>query len=106
MPPDGEKGRPRAEAAFQVESGDFDTTTLRYGPDVREQLTRRRAASRRLPPLADGRRDPLDPPDRPGPCSFGLSRAELVAEVRRCRSRGWGDWELRTVFVNPSEMAA
>ncbi|MEV8635391.1 hypothetical protein AB0395_27410 [Streptosporangium sp. NPDC051023] len=106
MPPDAEKGRPRAEAAFRVESGDFDIKTLRYGPDVRGQLARRRVASWRLPLLADGRRDPLDPPDRPGPCSFGLFRAELVAEVRRCRSLGWGDWELRTVFVNPSEMAA
>lgn len=28
------------------------------------QLRRRRAASRRLPPLHDGRRDPLDPPPR------------------------------------------
>lgn len=29
-------------------------------PSVAEQLRRRRAASRRCPPLADGRRDPLD----------------------------------------------
>lgn len=29
--------------------------------DIPRQLRRRRAASRRLPPLADGRRDPLDP---------------------------------------------
>lgn len=30
------------------------------------QLRRRRAASYRLPPLADGRRDPLDPVRRSG----------------------------------------
>ncbi|MFD0884307.1 hypothetical protein ACFQ08_07045 [Streptosporangium algeriense] len=106
MPPDTEKDRPRAEAAFTVESGDFDTNTLRYGPDVRGQLARRCAASWRLPPLADGRRDPLDPLDRLAPCSFDLSRAELVAEVQRRQAEGWASWELRAVFVNPAEMAA
>jgi len=34
------------------------------GEDVAMQLRRRRAASHRLPPLPDGRRDPLDRPGR------------------------------------------
>ena len=34
------------------------------GTDIAEDLHRRRAASRRLPELDDGRRDPLDPPPR------------------------------------------
>lgn len=39
-------------------------TTAEHNPARRqcERLRRRREASRRLPPLPDGRRDPLDPP--------------------------------------------
>ena len=32
--------------------------------DIPAQIRRRREASYRLPPMADGRRDPLDPPTR------------------------------------------
>jgi hypothetical protein len=35
--------------------------------DIPTQLRRRRAASRRMPVLADGRRDPVDPPRRRQP---------------------------------------
>ena len=42
--------------------------------DIPTQLRRRRAASRRLPPLADGRRDPLDPrPDNDKPAIIVVS---------------------------------
>jgi hypothetical protein len=83
------------------------------GTDIPAQLRRRRVASWRLPPLDDGRRDPLDDCDEP------LSDAELdswraawmhldrlalpaivpqrvlVASVRRGRDRvvsDWGKW--------------
>jgi hypothetical protein len=39
--------------------------------DIPRQLRRRRAASRRLPPLPDGRRDPIDPvPDNSKPATI------------------------------------
>lgn len=44
--------------------------------------------------------------DRSGPSTFCLSRAELAVEVQRRQAEGWAPWELRAVFVNPSEMAA
>lgn len=38
-------------------------------------------------------------PGRYGPPSyFGLSPAELAAEVRRCRRSGWMRWECRVRF--------
>ena len=36
------------------------------------------------------------------PSDFGLTRAELRAEIRRCHATGWLLWELRHRFVNPS----
>ena len=38
------------------------STIDQAGDRIPTQLRRRRAASRRLPPLHDGRRDPIDPP--------------------------------------------
>lgn len=36
------------------------------------------------------------------PSTFGLSAAELAAEVRRCRRAGWFRWELRSRFAGVS----
>ena len=54
---------PRLKAALVVHGGesivsDSDAASVE---DIAAQLRRRREASYRLPPLADGRRDPLDP---------------------------------------------
>jgi hypothetical protein len=61
-PPAGESGGREDEAAG---GGNVGALTLDDPPDriaeLAAQLRRRRAASYRLPPLADGRRDPLDP---------------------------------------------
>jgi hypothetical protein len=43
-------------------AGDHRPQPTNPDDTIPKQLRRRRAASRRLPPLADGRRDPLDPP--------------------------------------------
>jgi len=48
--PEHDRGRPAGAASNVTSSKD----------SVADQLRRRREASRRLPPLADGRRDPLD----------------------------------------------
>jgi hypothetical protein len=53
-----------------------------------DQLRRRRAASWRLPPLADGRRDPLDSADEP------IRDAELVSW-----RAAW--WHLRRAGLEP-----
>lgn len=64
------------------------------------QLRRRRAASWRLVPLADGRRDPVDPVPSPRrPSSFGLTPAEVRYEASRCRTAGWLVWEVHTRFA-------
>lgn len=55
----GPPGEERAGPAPAPSRPDNLTNT---GHDIPAQLRRRRAASRRLSPLADGRRDPLDPP--------------------------------------------
>jgi hypothetical protein len=43
-------------------AGDHRPQPTNPDDTIPKQLRRRRAASRRLPPLHDGRRDPLDPP--------------------------------------------
>jgi hypothetical protein len=55
---DGPVGKVNAGGA------DASTSTLPGGSEVAAQLRRRRLASYRVPPLADGRRDPLDLPGR------------------------------------------
>ena len=79
-------------------------------PKVEEpgpQLRRRRAASWRLVPLDQGLRDPFDRTRTPpGPSDFSLTRAELTAEVDRCRGLGWADWELVIRFTDPKQAAA
>lgn len=63
-------------------------------------LVRRHVAARRTPPLDCGHRDPLlcrVQPDHPS--GFSLTAAELAAEVKRCRARGFAQWEIRRVFV-------
>jgi hypothetical protein len=40
------------------------------------------------------------------PSTFGLTRRELAAEIRRCRASGWLDWEIRTRFVDPQSVAS
>lgn len=49
------------------------------------QLRRRRAASYRLPPLTDGRRDPLDPNSEEQP----MSPASTAATIDLLRSLGF-----------------
>jgi hypothetical protein len=60
---------------------DPGTDNLTNATTIPAQLRRRRAASRRLPALYDGRRDPLDPPPRRQPIhvrSIGKSTVEFV----------------------------
>jgi hypothetical protein len=45
---------------------DASASKIRDREDIAAQLRRRRAASLRMPPLACGRRDPLDLPGRRG----------------------------------------
>ncbi len=56
-----------------VEVTTTDTNTVLTADDIRAQIRRRREASRRLPPLADGLRDPWTAP-RP-PLSVESARA-------------------------------
>lgn len=63
-------------------------------------VRRRRAAAVRCPVLQHGLADPLDLlAAPPAPSTFGLSRAALLAEVRRCAASGWTLAELRTRFA-------
>lgn len=74
---------------------------------IPSQLRRRRAASRRLPVLHDGRRDPLDPPPRRRPIqvrAIGKNTVEFVGcdnavydaihtlGVQFMRARAGGAW--------------
>jgi hypothetical protein len=80
------------------------------------QLRRRREASRRLPPLRDGRRDPLDPcpdDDRPAvivitedrhSCYFHGSERVLRAAVRRVGCKYMFDPSTRRLAV-PKQFA-
>ncbi|MFK0297276.1 hypothetical protein ACIQU6_43345 [Streptomyces sp. NPDC090442] len=62
----------------------------------------RRRAAGRLPPLACGHRDPLlCLAASSGPSAYGLSRAQLAAEVARCRVRGWSEADLAARFDTP-----
>lgn len=71
------------------------------------ELDRRRDAAWRHEPLTCGRRDPLDrPAARRGPSDFAMTRAELSAEVERCRAAGWRRWELVERLADPRTVAA
>jgi hypothetical protein len=61
--PPTRRGRARPEPAADTKPNGPSVTDT---DDIPTQLRRRRAASRRLPPLHDGRRDPLDPPPDAG----------------------------------------
>jgi hypothetical protein len=84
-----------------------ETTTASYmhaGPSCAARIARglrqRRDAALRLAPLVCGHGDPdlcLVVPG--GPSSFGLSRRELVSEIRRCHAGGWQRWELDATFA-------
>jgi hypothetical protein len=52
------------EARSNVEVTTTDTASIRQTSDIPARIRRRREASLRLPPMADGRRDPLDPDTR------------------------------------------
>jgi hypothetical protein len=58
---------------------------------------RRRAASLRLPPLADGFRDPLDRGARTGePSTYGMNETELRRYANHLVAHeGWSPWEVR-----------
>jgi hypothetical protein len=45
-------------------------------------------------------------PEPTGASTFGLSAAELSAEVASRRLDGWRTWELRARFVDPRELVA
>jgi hypothetical protein len=45
------------------------------------------------------------PSGYPRPSSYGLTRRELRAEIRRCHRLGWQLWELRYRFVHPREIS-
>lgn len=65
--------------------------------ELAASLVRRRAASFRCPPLADGRRDPLDPPSQAevATSQTGLDLRELLSEAKRLQRMGWSSWEIR-----------
>lgn len=75
-----------------------------WGTDKAElaaSLVRRRAATLRCPPLADGRRDPLCwPPtaNQESPAGTGLELRELLREADRLKRMGWHQWELEARF--------
>lgn len=59
-------------------------------------LRRRREASWRMPPMIDGRRDPLDTnAASQGPSTFDLSGPEVLHEARRLWRNGWSEAEVR-----------
>ena len=62
------------KGATETTAGKSDAI-IRPGTDIAADLRRRRAASRRLPVLADGRRDTLDPLDKPRPTKVVQVRA-------------------------------
>ena len=81
--------------------GGVSSDTIVRGDDARaycDALGRRRAASHRLEPLGDGRRDPWARPVLGQRSTFGLSRAALLAEARRLRDEGWQGWEIERVL--------
>ncbi len=55
---DNDRGRPRHRTGPNVDSPADASATLPAAGDISVQLERRRFASRRLPPLDDGQRDP------------------------------------------------
>ena len=88
--PDGGNGPLRDSAAAKRTGAARVTAT----PDM---LRERRAASMRLMPLVDERRDVLDPlPAPPRPSTFALTVPELRAEARRLHRLGWTRDELHT----------
>ncbi|GHA19986.1 hypothetical protein ACFOOM_10045 [Streptomyces echinoruber] len=68
-------------------------------PGISPALRERRGTAGRLPPLACGHRDPLlCLAARPGPSTYGLTRAQLASEVARCRGRGRSEADLAARF--------
>ncbi|MEV5124295.1 hypothetical protein AB0K49_16120 [Streptomyces decoyicus] len=68
-------------------------------PEIPAGLRARRRAAGRLPPLPCGHRDPLlCLAASPGPSTYGLTRAQLAAEVARCRVQGWSAVDLAARF--------
>jgi hypothetical protein len=59
--PTRQQGGTREDAATGMEA---NVASVIPGADVPTQIRRRRTASLRLPPMVDGRRDPLDPDTR------------------------------------------
>lgn len=70
-------------------------------PETPDQLRRRRAASYRCPPLADGRRDPLELPDQPPPEVRELdSWAAALAHLRAAGLAGLPPAEVRRAMAS------
>jgi hypothetical protein len=67
---------------------------------IPRQLRRRREASWRLPPLDDGRCDPLDPgAELHQGATFGMDPDGVRAEAERCRrDLGFLEWEIHHRF--------
>lgn len=86
-----------------------ETTSQPYGGSsctdtITRGLARRRDAALRLPALICGHRDPdLCRVTPAGRSSFGLTRRELISEIRRCHRSGWQRWELDTLFSTASD---
>jgi hypothetical protein len=67
---------------------------------IAADLRRRAAAALRMTSVPAGQADPLRCMVEPhGQSSFGLTFAELTAEVRRCHDSGWQVWELHARFT-------
>jgi hypothetical protein len=88
-------------------AGDHRPQPTNPDDTIPKQLRRRRAASRRLPALHDGRRDPIDPPPRRQPiqvraiggntvefvgCDQAVYNAIHTLGVKFMRARQGGAW--------------
>lgn len=85
---------------------DSNRQDRQHAESTADQLRRRRAASYRLPPLADGHQDPLDTIPAPRqPNSFGLTQDELRSHARDLHQHwGWDIGEIRAVLaIDPKE---
>jgi hypothetical protein len=83
------------EGRSNVEVTTADTKSIRQTSDIPQQLRRRRDASDRLPPMEDGRRDPIDPPTRHRCFECGkdlrLARFHRIDAKRIVCRRCWRD---------------
>lgn len=98
------------EALKKSQAGDYSKSDSNPPAKDLAAIRRRRDAALRCEPLESGHRDPLIDwchPSAPEPSSFGMSRAQLIAEANRLRSReGWQAWEIAERFARPEQVSA